>query len=370
MTEDTTLSVSCHCGLSTYTFNVPTSSLPIKQNLYHCNIFRRISGCLCTSYLKVPLSNPPPNLSTLTAYKSSDILTSHFCSTCSTHLYLEYNHDGHYEVSHGSVLGNTEGILNFVGHMCVDDTRDGGASTWMPMLSSRVAEKCPAHVRGDCIPSKESSMPSVTSVIERRCEGLPNRTELHRIQAHCHCGGVSFSCARPSEEALTARSPYPDLLVPYHSGASAKNPDNLPWWVSKDKTKWLAGSCSCDSCRRIAGFDVVQWAFIPLSSIFFNDGERFTRPFVNRFPTIKSYRSSSGVTRWFCDGCGANIFWDGDERPSLLDVAVGLFDAESGARAEEWLEWVTDRVSFRENAHSEQYVVSLEDGLRGWKQIS
>jgi hypothetical protein len=284
-------------------------------------------------------------------------------------MYLEYNHDGHYEVSHGSILGKTDGIIDFVGHMWVDDTRDGGASTWMPMLSSKVAEKWLAHAGGHSASSIDCPKESATLFIKSISEDSRNRTEVDRLQARCHCGGVTFYVARPDEEALTARSPFPDLLVPYHSGVSAENPTNHAWWISKDKKKWLAGSCSCDSCRRIAGFDIVQWAFIPLSSLFFSDGERFTRPFTNKFPTMKIYRSSLGVTRWFCGRCGANVFWDGDERPSLLDVAVGLLDAESGAKAEEWLEWVTERVSFREDAHSEQYITSFEEGLKGWKQI-
>src|ERR1700759_3226334 len=110
MAEPTTIiTASCHCGASPYTFKVPTSSLPIKQHLCHCNISRRISGCLFTSYTPIPVSNPKPDLSTLTAYHSSDILTRWFCTTCSTHLFLEYKHDGHFEVSHGSIV-QSEGV--------------------------------------------------------------------------------------------------------------------------------------------------------------------------------------------------------------------------------------------------------------------
>lgn len=284
-------------------------------------------------------------------------------------MYLEYNHDGHYEVSHGSVQGEIDGILDFVGHMWLEDTLDGGASVWMPVLSSRIAEKWSNHAGEHSVPSKNSEEASATSSTKFTSEGSDSRAEVKRLQAHCHCRGVSFSVARPDEKALMSQSPFPDLLVPYHSSASAENPDNQPWWVSKDKTKWLAGNCACNSCRRVAGFDLVQWAFVSLSSLYFSGGECFERPFADKMETLKSYRSSPGVTRWFCRRCGANVFWDGDERPTLLDVAVGLFDAESGARAKEWLEWVTERVSFREDAHSEQFVTSLEKGLQEWKQV-
>jgi hypothetical protein len=52
-----------------------------------------------------------------------------------------------------------------------------------------------------------------------------------------------------------------------------------------------------------------------------------------------------------------------------LDVAVGLLDAESGALAEEFLDWVGNRVSFREDAHNQELVESLEAGLAEWKQV-
>jgi hypothetical protein len=54
---------------------------------------------------------------------------------------------------------------------------------------------------------------------------------------------------------------------------------------------------------------------------------------------MKAYRSSESAVRMFCGVCGAGCFWDGEERGvALVDVAVGLLDAETGARAEEWLE--------------------------------
>lgn len=54
-------------------------------------------------------------------------------------------------------------------------------------------------------------------------------------------------------------------------------------------------------------------------------------------------------------------------RPSLVDVAVGLLDAESGARAEEVLAWWPGRVSFREYALNRGLITGLEEGLREWE---
>lgn len=59
------------------------------------------------------------------------------------------------------------------------------------------------------------------------------------------------------------------------------------------------------------------------------------------------------------------MFWAGEERPTLIDVAVGLVDAGSGVRAEDWLERErTDRVSFKGDAHDQGLVDALEDGLK------
>lgn len=45
-------------------------------------------------------------------------------------------------------------------------------------------------------------------------------------------------------------------------------------------------------------------------------------------------------------------------------MAVGLLEAGSGARAEEWLEWWRERVSFMEEARDGEVVRGLVDGLR------
>jgi hypothetical protein len=351
-----TITGSCHCGSSRYSFKVPSSLLPIPQLLCHSNISRRTSGCLFTSYIEIPLSNAKPDLSSLTSYESSDILTIWFCSTCSTHMYLEYNHDGHFEVSYGT-LEKSDGVIEFVGHMWIEDTKDGGASRFMPEFGGKLAQRWLAA------PNKSPEIPLGWTGVKTTASTQESSKIEEKLHAHCHCGGVDFYISRPNEESLKASSPFPDLLVPYNSRRSAANPENKPWWLSTDRTKYLSGTCACNSCRRIAGFDIVSWAFVPVTSLSLADDE----PFRRGFGTLKSYTSSPRRTRWFCGTCGANVFWDGDERPTLLDISVGLLDAKSGTRAEEWLEWETGRVSFREDFHNEGLVVDLERGLKRWK---
>jgi len=269
-------------------------------------------------------------------------------------MFLEYHHDGHFEVATG-LLEESNGIVQFQGHMWIEDTRDGGGSEWIPTIGSRPAERWLVK------PRESTEIP-----IGWRSQMSPARSvgQDEKLRAHCHCGGVEFFITRPTRKSLDASSPYPDLLVPYHSGLSG-NPDNTPWWLSKDGKRYVAGPCTCNSCRLVTGFDVVEWAFVPIANIELPDG----KPFQPSFGTLKEYRSSEKVPRRFCGRCGATVFWHGDERPTLIDVAVGLLDADSGSRAEEWLQWSTDRVSFGEDALNKELISSLHSGLAQWGKL-
>ena len=85
--------------------------------------------------------------------------------------------------------------------------------------------------------------------------------------------------------------------------------------------------------------------------------------------TLKQYNSSEGIWRAFCGVCGAVVFYHNDKRPDLIDVSVGLMEAESGARAEEWLEWSRDEVSYAEYAQNKSLIESLNTGLKAWGRI-
>ncbi|KAM3516774.1 hypothetical protein NHJ13051_009597 [Beauveria bassiana] len=108
----------------------------------------------------------------------------------------------------------------------------------------------------------------------------------------------------------------------------------------------LKASCKCRGVqfeitrsRELSGCEVMAWAFIPAVNILHDNNEPLPDPPV--FGTIKHYASSEGTDRYFCGGCGAVIFLTFKRRPKLLNVAVGLFYDESGARAEDWLCYTT-----------------------------
>jgi hypothetical protein len=85
---------------------------------------------------------------------------------------------------------------------------------------------------------------------------------------------------------------------------------------------------------------------------------------------MKAYKSSEGVDRTFCGTCGAIVTYRCDDRPSSVDVAVGLLEADSGVRAEEWLEWRTHRLAFEEDCKWENFLHGIKEGLRVYDQDS
>ena len=80
---------------------------------------------------------------------------------------------------------------------------------------------------------------------------------------------------------------------------------------------------------------------------------------------LKSFKSSEGVTRYHCGRCGATIFYWADRRPQVVDVAVGILRAPSGARAEDWLDWRT-RISHEKDATHDRFMQAFKEGLEAW----
>lgn len=370
------LTVSCHCGTATHTFTVPISSLPLPTHLCSCDISRRISGSLLTSYINITHAtvsnpNPPkPDTSTLKAYNSSSILNRWFCSTCGTHMYLEYHHDGHFEAATGTLQGeSSDEIVEVKSCMWIGDTGDGGASQFVREIGGRELQRWMQEAQESEeveLDWKSSQSPQTSNETDKETESEEANGDA--VHAHCHCLGVQFWISPPTEVSKAARSPWPDLIIPDYLKRS-QNPTNYPWWLPGG-TRYLAGTCACHSCRRASGFDLTFWAFIPTANIFLDAALTQHIPASGHWGKMQTYTSSRGVTRAFCATCGANVFWSGQEdthgRRDLIDVAVGLLDAPSGARAEELLAWWPRRVSFKEDAVNRGLVFGVEKGLVEW----
>lgn len=354
----TTLRATCLCGTCEHVVDVPTRNLPLRALACHCNSCRHVTGALYLSVAYLPDSYEPTAalLDKMQTYNFSERLTNYFCPTCGTRMFgRSTSDDGKvaWEISTGS-LERADGVFDLQGHMLLGDTLDGGLSEWLLSVSGKPIPRW----EGWCNRSEELP-PGWRASKRPEVEHLSS----DKLHAHCHCGGVNFYVSRASAQSERTTGPWPDVLVPYYTGLTDL-PENEPWWLRANKQKFLAGVCGCDSCRLAFGVEFVQWAFVPTMDISLSaDGKA---PFSRDFGTLKAYRSSKEATRRFCGQCGATVFWDGDARPGLIDVAVGLCSAEEGARAESWFEWHSQRLSYREDAiqRAESLVLGIEEGMR------
>jgi len=364
MAEPTaTITATCACKSFSYSVDFPTSSLPINRALCLCTSCRKVSGGCAISYISIPSDQAiDPARFNITSYSVTSDLVNYFCSTCGAQTFCNRISDGKYFLATG-LWDRTEGIINWTGCMFVEDTKDGGVSVWFNNIAGADGneEKFKRwKLRdgdGELVP--ESGEGSLRGLVFAKAED----GSQEKLKGSCHCGGVRYYITRPNQDSRTkTHSPFPDLMVPFHSGKSAANPKNETWWLRDNDTKYMAGLCTCTSCRVTSGFEIQPWAFIPKCNIFQENG----MPLDYMMGTLKTYPSSEGVWREFCEVCGATVFWHCAERPELVDVSAGLLDPTEGARVDGWLEWWTERVSFEEMAVSRVLVNSLESGLKQW----
>ncbi|KAL8774545.1 MAG: hypothetical protein Q9209_000918 [Squamulea sp. 1 TL-2023] len=356
-----TLKFSCACRRITGTIDISHSTLPLGIEFCHCSICRHSSGQLAVSCFTCnrASSNDSPTLQITSkehpvAYKSSEELTRYFCDQCGASIYLDILESGDYEISTG-VLDQAEGLLTFKQHIFVESTKDGGLSSWIEGEAwNGWAEK-----------SERFQQPAARG---SQSQSLGDRSET--LECYCHCRGVEFYVTRPDEESAKVSAPLPDLLTLYHLHSHPpqdQNPNESgnKWWLRANGTKYLAGLCACNSCRLATGYDLQAWAFVPKTNIRQLDGTEIDFS----MGTLKTYSHSPGAYREFCGRCGATVFWWHEEREGrIIDISVGLLDAKEGAKAEEWLEWRTKKVSFEECAQNKSLVAKVTEGLRKWGQ--
>ncbi|KAI0542668.1 hypothetical protein GGR58DRAFT_451461 [Xylaria digitata] len=312
----------------------------------------------------------------------------------------------------------SEMLMRWAKHINTASTKDGGLSPFI---------RCVGDTRELEVVDSRGDSPPALGTAGKKLEDSDHDVELETISrgnaqeqsgdevlnAFCHCKTVQFHITRPNLASKLPRSNFPDLMIPYYTGSpQLQNPEDNKWWLRPNidsgfeepgalltekngLRRYLAGTCACRSCRLISGFEIQTWAFIPRANIFFHVQDNHTGPpnseswaaneATNIVPLdfttlpvniLTSYESSEGVRREFCSRCGSTVFWRDRWRPELMDVSVGLLDADEGARAESWLDWWTGRVSFAEDAGNDRtgdiarsakcLIDSLENGLGRW----
>ena len=96
---------------------------------------------------------------------------------------------------------------------------------------------------------------------------------------------------------------------------------------------------------------------------------------------LGQYESPKNISRYFCVGCGATVFYC-KHNVDTIDIATGLMESkiEGTARVDRWLTWfeppdadkVADRslwapeFSFQEDAVDASFVKGLADGMESW----
>ena len=351
MAETTDIRVvtfACACRHVTGSFKIPERDLPLSLTLCHCYTCRHQSGLMCITNASLPPGTEFDVKGPLEVYKASEELSRFFCGDCGAHVYME-DKEAKKEVCTGVLegVGEGEGLVRLDQHIYVKDTKDGGVRDWLPDVDaweefSDVSKKLDAGWKDESVNASSSS---------------GKAQELH---AHCRCKGVSFKITRPDEGSAGISAPRGDIVGP--PPTTKRDKFDSAWWLSDNGTKYLGGTCACSDCRLVSGYDIQTWAFVPKVNILQLDGT----PLDFSAGTLKRYNSSKGVYREFCGKCGATVFYHADRRPDLIDVSVGLLDAEEGTRAESWLGWKTDRVSHEEDAQNKDLIKKLGAGLKQW----
>ncbi|KAK7756333.1 hypothetical protein SLS62_001559 [Diatrype stigma] len=270
-----------------------------------------------------------------------------------------------YEVFTG-VLANLDvpNLVQCSHHIFVGDTRDGGASAWLRAPNQSGArprrwlghsEKSEEIPDGADWPGPIASLPDASVTSERG-----------EVPLRCRCRGVDLVLRAPDRE--------------FEGKAWAE----LPWFVDPVTHKGIASFDVCNSCRIQSGTDIFHWTFALLRQIAFprattsagaqhdSSNSNSNSPFPAttselreavtggdpRFGTLALYASSPDVQRYFCSRCAAVVFYCVDDRPDMLDVALGLLEAPSGARAEEFVSWILGG----DSAHREDMAGGWRDG--------
>lgn len=347
-----TLRAECLCKAHSFIAEVQSSSLPLEASACHCHSCRHTVGALYSMDLPWPQSLSDVDVSGLKVFKFSDKIDVYFCGTCSSPFFFGHSNakPPSYELGvFSGVLKNNavEGDVSLVtlkDNIYVGDTGDGGAAPWLRMSNTKCYKERSI--------GEEYTFPGESALAGYEKEGQDC------IPIRCKCNGVNFKLFRYKV---------------------CDDDEKLPWYVDPKTHKYIADHCVCDSCRLFSGIEIYDWTFAGLSNISFKDGnsvettldlKKLVDDADPSIGTLKYYRSSPDVQRYFCSNCSACVFYAVDDRPDMLDVAVGILDAPEGARAEGMLAWRFSKTDFQEDVKGgwrEALVDSVDKAAKKWR---
>jgi hypothetical protein len=332
-----TLTASCHCKSTHFTITLPTTALPLKVHICHCNVCRYTHGTPCIFHATLPAGIAPQfiapsSIDKLTAYNHAESQgTRYFCSTCGCQIGDIGHDDGIWVISTSIFTEPNDGLWEIQSNEFTKSSADGGLSAIVSCIDERQLEIVNPEVSSN---TTEATERDVTNAVEAVSEEL---------RAECHCGGVQFSISRPSKEFLTS-------------------PASKGWILAQDTSKWLTSLDLCDDCRLVNGSNVIAWMFVAKDHI------SPLPPGNLIIGSSKSYESSEDVLRTFCGTCGATVFYSCAERPEIVDVAVGILRAPEGVMVENWALWRAGRIGSAHDGleYDPGFSRALIEGMKVW----
>jgi hypothetical protein len=189
--------------------------------------------------------------------------------------------------------------------------------------------------------------------------------EYRPLNIRCKCQGVNLA---------------------WDKGAYEFTPnEDLPWFIDPATLKPLASSCACDNCRLSSGVDIFNWTFSELKFVSFPTTQaphyqvRFKStadlkaavdaedPSVG---TLTYYASPPDVQRYFCSTCSACILYAVDDRPEIVDIAVGVLRAPGRGDVASLLSWSLGEVGGKEDTEGgwrDSIVTGVEREAEEWR---
>lgn len=329
------LTARCYCGSIHYALHLPAESLPLSAYMCHCSRCRYIYGAIAVTHAKMPTNTnlqfiAPSSLDSSTSvYRSQGSLFSHhFCTTCGCHMGGRDEDRWYLSIA---ILPHDESVFRIDQH-CFTASARHGLHEWLPRIDDRIV----------VIADQDEEVPEPPTY-EAALAGTGKR-----LRAQCHCGGISFTFPQPTRQVF--EDPYLNAYV-----------------SPVDQTKWKAMTDACNDCRLISGTHLSAWTYVPL---------RLIEPEIDqnlKHGTMKSYISSPGNVRTFCQVCGATaLFWNEtrptNENNNVVNISVGLLRAPEGVSAEEWLTWRTNELGWLEAGckYAQNVYESINKGHRDW----
>jgi hypothetical protein len=82
--------------------------------------------------------------------------------------------------------------------------------------------------------------------------------------------------------------------------------------------------CYCSMCRKHHGAAFATYGTAPRSALVVTDASG----------ALRTFRSSKLARRTFCSNCGSSLFFEPDDAPDCIEIALGSLDDEPGSSVE------------------------------------